>query len=322
MVRNARIRFHSLKILTGFDLSRRRLPMMWVESRSRGPVVWITACGHGDEVTGIVIIQELFALIRKYGLQSGSIYAFPIMNPIGFEHISRYIPYSDEDLNRSFPGDPDGSLAERMADKIFSTILDKQPDLLIDLHNDWIQSIPYVLIDPVHEKGEVFSRALSYARKSGFATVLDTDVLRRSLSFNLLNKGVPAITLELGEAYVVNETNVQYGLQAIMGMLNHAGVMSSPLPKQVYDLPEHLKEDLLYYSDKPLCSKSGILRFFVKPGIQVKKGQVVAKIYNAYGRLQETIYAPASALVLGHRETSLAYPGASVISFGLLEGKG
>jgi len=293
--------------------------MMWAENGIPGPVVWITACGHGDEVTGIVIIQELFALIRKYGLLSGSLYAFPIMNPIGFENISRHIPYSDEDLNRAFPGNPSGSLAERIADKIFTTILSKKPNLLIDLHNDWIQSIPYALIDPVEEGGEAYGLAVAYARVSGFATVLDTDLLRRSLSYNLLKREIPALTLELGESYVVNETNVQYGLQAVSAILSHMGMIGSICSKGGYPLPGKLKDALLHYCDKPLCSNSGILRFAVKPGIIVKKGQRVARIYNAYGRLQESIHAPAPALVLGHTETSVAYPGASVMSFGLLE---
>jgi len=319
MGNTTKIRFQSLKILTGSDLSRRKLPVMWAESGVSGPVVWVTACGHGDEVTGIVIIQELFALIRKYGLQGGMLFAFPIMNPIGFEHISRYIPYSEEDLNRAFPGNPSGSLAERIADKIFTTILDKKPDLVIDLHNDWIQSIPYALIDPVGGIGEAYRQTLAYASESGFAMVLDTDLLRRSLSYNLLKRGIPALTLELGESYVVNETNVQYGLQAVTAMLSHLGMISAVSLKGSYPLPGKLKNLLLPYSGKPLCSHSGILRFSVKPGILVKEGQRVAKIYNAYGRLQESLYAPATALVLGHTETSVAYPGASVMSFGLLE---
>jgi predicted deacylase len=47
-----RISYSFQKILTGSDLSRRRLPLMSATSASPGPVVWLTACGHGDEVCG------------------------------------------------------------------------------------------------------------------------------------------------------------------------------------------------------------------------------------------------------------------------------
>jgi predicted deacylase len=63
---------------------------MAAESPCPGPVVWLTACVHGDEVGGIVVIQELFKTVRKQ-LLKGSIYAFPLMNPLGFETASRDI---------------------------------------------------------------------------------------------------------------------------------------------------------------------------------------------------------------------------------------
>jgi len=84
-MKKPKIKYSLLKILTGSDLSRRQLPLMVVESSLKDPVVWLTACGHGDEVGGIVVVQEIFKMIRKRGLLRGSLYAFPLMNPIGFE---------------------------------------------------------------------------------------------------------------------------------------------------------------------------------------------------------------------------------------------
>ena len=318
MEHRTKIRFQSLPLLTGSDLSRRKLPMIWAQSIQPHPVVWITACGHGDEVTGIVIVQELLSLVRKFGLQRGSLYAFPIMNPIGFENISRHIPFSDEDLNRSFPGNAEGSLAERIAHIIFTQIVERTPDLVIDLHNDWIRSIPYALVDPGKEH-PTLEKARTYATLTGFASVLDTDLLRRSLSFNLLKKHIPAITLELGESYVVNEKNVAYGLRAILNILEYMGMVEPSARGKSYTLDQEAAGRWLFYCGQPRCSSTGILRFMVKPGQIVSKGKALAKIYNAYGRLQETLHAPARGLLLGHAESSLAYPGASVLSFGLLE---
>jgi predicted deacylase len=102
---------------------------MSIISPNHGPVVWLTACIHGDEVTGIVTIQEVFKKIQKQHLQRGAVYAFPLMNPIGFETGSRNITLSREDLNRSFPGNKNGSMAERIADKIFIPIQQTNPNL-------------------------------------------------------------------------------------------------------------------------------------------------------------------------------------------------
>ena len=117
---------------------------------------------------------------------------------------------------------------------------------------------------------------------------------------------------------MVNEQNVRYGLHSISCILNHLEMFDHFSARDTFSLPSRVQDELLHYSGQPLCSKTGILRFLVRPGMMVSKGQKIAKVYNAYGRLQETLYAPGQGLVLGHTETSVAYPGASVMSFGLL----
>ena len=95
MHQTLKIKYSFLKILTGWDLSRRRLPIMIADNRRKGPLLWLTACCHGDEVGGIVIIQDVFKKIRKNNnLLKGVLYAFPLMNPIGFETQTRNITFS------------------------------------------------------------------------------------------------------------------------------------------------------------------------------------------------------------------------------------
>ena len=116
--KSQKIKYSLLNVMTGSDLSTRRLAYLEIKSNTPGPVVWLTGCVHGDEVGGIFIIQRIFKQLRKEPLLKGAIYAFPLMNPIGFETTSRAITVSEEDLNRSFPGDEHGTLAERIAHKI------------------------------------------------------------------------------------------------------------------------------------------------------------------------------------------------------------
>jgi predicted deacylase len=305
--------------MTGSDLSRRRLPLMAAESPCSGPVVWLTACVHGDEVGGIVVIQELFKTVRKH-LLKGSIYAFPLMNPLGFETASRDIILSKEDLNRSFPGNKNGSLAERIADRTFSTIVQTNPTLVLDLHNDWRKSIPHALLDPyprTHE-GAAFAKTQYFSEKTGLLVIRDTEELKRSLSYSLLQHDIPALTLELGESYVVNERNIEFGVHSILNILAHLG-MITPLEKPFhYPVPELVRDKILKYSHLPLSSTSGIIRFLAKPGDLVTRDQPVAKIYNTFGKLQETIRALNDGIVLGHADFSVAFPGVPVIAFGVL----
>ena len=314
-----KIRYSFMKILTGSDLSRRRLPFMAVESAHPGPVVWLTGCIHGDEVTGIVTVQEVFKAVRKRPLLSGSVYAFPLMNPIGFETASRNITLSKEDLNRSFPGDKNGSVAERIADKIFSTIRETNPTLVVDLHNDWMKSIPYALVDrnPRASHRKAYELTKKAAAESGFPVVQETDEIPRSFSYSLLEHDIPALTIELGESYVVNEENVRYGVRSILSILAYLKMVERPEEDSAFPAAEATKGRILKFSSLPVSSASGIIRFLTQPGKRVKKGQPVAKIYNAFGKLQDTLFCRNDGIVLGHSDFSVAFPGAPVMAFGV-----
>lgn len=314
--KNIKIKYSFLKILTTSDLSRRRLPLMSIESTNPGPVVWLTACIHGDEVSGMVIIQEIFKNLNRT-LLKGAVYAFPLMNPIGFETSSRFITLSEEDLNRSFPGKKDGSLSERMAEQIFGEIMLKKPDLVLDLHNDWIKSIPFAFLDYVENIAhpDAYEKTKVFSKKSGLLPVFDTEEVKGCLSYNLIQKGIPSLTLELGEPYIINEKSVDVGVKSIMNILADLEMIKPPAELFSFSMPEALKDKTLRYIYQN-SSSSGIIRFLAKPGELVKKGQPVARIYNAFGKLQETITALNDGIVLGHADYSVAFPGASIISFG------
>jgi len=315
-----RVHYSFLKILTGSDLSRRRLPFMAVESGTAGPVVWLTACGHGDEVGGIVVIQELFRRIRRKPLVKGALYAFPLMNPLGFETTSRHIGLNEEDLNRSFPGSATGSMAERIAAKITATILETKPTLVLDLHNDWINSVPHTLLDsdPGPEHKRAYATATVCAARTGFAVVRDTDKLKTTLSYSLLKQDVASLSIELGESYIVNEENIAYGVHSIWNVLAHLGLVEPGGEPFAYPLPEAVANRVLDYSDKPLSSTSGIVRFLARPGNVVAEGAPIAKVYNAFGKLQETLTAARDAIVLGYSDSSVAFPGTPVMAFGVV----
>jgi predicted deacylase len=250
-----------LRILTGSDMSRRRLPLMSIKGPGEGPVVWLTACVHGDEVGGIVIIQELFRKLSSRLLR-GSVRAFPLMNPIGFETVSRQITLSKEDLNRSFPGDSNGSLAERIAERILTTITVTQPVLVLDLHSDWIRSIPYALIDrrAGSEGTDADDRTRKFARVTGLATVVEAEDVPNTLSSSLLDQGIPALTLEMGQSYVVDEKSIEQGVSSIWNVLAHLQMVDRPDASFRYPLPDVARDRLLQYFDQPLSSTSGIVR--------------------------------------------------------------
>jgi predicted deacylase len=248
------------------------------------------------------------------------------MNPLGVDIISRQVAIGGEDLNRSFPGDKNGSLAQRIAHTIFSEITKTRPLLVLDLHNDWRSSIPYTVLDPYPGRlyKDTYQLVKDLARHTGFLLIqehkssLDDVSSHKTLSGSLLLHQVPALTLELGEAYVVNEQNVRYGVKSIWNILAYLEMVEPIDGYFIYPLQKEVQNRFLRYSHRPFSTRSGIIRFLVKPGQIVNKKQPVARIYNAFGKLMETIMANDKAIVLGHSDSSVAYPGSPVMAFGLL----
>lgn len=306
-----------IKILTGSDLSMRRIPFMSIRSDTEGPTIWLAGCMHGDEIGGTVIIHELFRKLKKQLLQ-GRVLAFPLMNPFGFETVSRNITISKEDLNRSFPGNEKGTLGERIASKIFYHILNSKPTLVIDLHNDWNKSIPYVLNDPPSNR-EIDLKVQQFSGMTGLLQIEDTENIHSSLTFNLIKNNIPAIVLELGESLIINEKNIVVGINAIWNILMKLKMVPDSESHYQYPLLNQFKNVTLRYSCLPLSSTSGIVRFIKKPGDIVVKGQKIARVYNAFGKQIETISTLENGIIIGHTDNALAFPGSPVMAFGVLQ---
>jgi len=300
-------------------LSLRRLPLMEIEGAVPGPVVVLTACMHGDEIGGTVVIHELFKLLKKE-LLCGKIFAFPLLNSFGFETASRRISISNEDLNRSFPGKSKGTLAQRIAYIVMKKVLEIKPHLVLDLHNDWNKSIPYTVIDSIEDKDKL-SILHHYAMITDLPAIQESEKILNSFSFTLNNHNIPALTLELGESLTINEKNIAFGLNAIINLLQELNMVQGIKLEIHYKIPDATKNKILTYSSEPLCSSSGIIRFFKKPGDLIKTGDKIAKVYNAFGKLTETIVSCHNGIILGHNDYALAFPGSPVMAFGVFNSK-
>ena len=106
-------------------------PVLVVNGSAPGPVLCVTAAVHGDELNGIEMVRRLFYEIDPEKLR-GTLIGVPIVNLDGFRRNSRYLT-DRRDLNRFFPGNPQGSTASRVAHSFFNKIV-LHCEALVDLH--------------------------------------------------------------------------------------------------------------------------------------------------------------------------------------------
>ena len=103
--------------------------VLHIHSANEGPCVYIVGAVHGDERAA----WYAALLLREATISCGDLYILVPANANGARNLTRYVT-GRQDLNRSFPGDPEGNEAERLADAIFNDIADKKPSLVLDLH--------------------------------------------------------------------------------------------------------------------------------------------------------------------------------------------
>ena len=98
---------------------------------SGGPSVAIVAGLHGNELNGIHAVNLLNKMLRVQR-PKGTVHLFPLVNTFGADQATKRWPYDDQDINHSFPGGPDGPVAQRIAHALFEA---SDADLCIDVHS-------------------------------------------------------------------------------------------------------------------------------------------------------------------------------------------
>lgn len=309
----------------GIDLSERRIPIFIEDSKKPGPVVWICSASHGDEVNGVEVIQRIFSSFEKNPLKKGKVFAIPVINILGFEMSKRYNPYDYEDINRNFPGSEDGNTTERISHAIFQKIKETKPDLVIDIHADTFNSIPYIIIDrPLkNQKTEkIVNKSWDFAEKFGVTVLYDIDIegyqkykLDKSLTAALINEAnIPAFLVELGGTLVICESFVKIGVKGIKNILANLGMIS---PEEDYPWVSETKiinNQKMELLEEITGNECGIIKFLVKPGEFVKKGQKLVEIKNIIGEIKENVYAKKDCYIISLMDSSVSFPGSPLLT--------
>jgi len=268
-----------------------------IHGRSDGPTMFVSAGIHGDEVIGVEIVRRL---LRTKNLKSlrGTLIVVPIVNTFGFLNHSRYLP-DRRDLNRCFPGSPNGSLASRLA-HIFMNEIVTRCSLGIDLHSAAINrmNLPQVRVSADSQED------LKLARVFGAPVILASALRDGSLRQEAKKIGVDVLLYEAGEAMRFDEMSVRAGLAGILRILKEIEM----LPKAGIAKPK---------ANSLLCTKSnwlraptgGLLRIFKSEGDVVEDGDVVAAISDPFGEGEVEVSTHYSGIIVGRAVMPVVYEG-------------
>jgi predicted deacylase len=252
--------------------------------------MFISAAIHGDEINGVEIIKRVLRrpILKKL---KGTLIAVPIVNVFGYNNRSRYLP-DRRDLNRSFPGTKEGSLASRLAYIFMKEVVEKC-DYGIDLHTGALHrtNIPHIRACLDDKKTK------SLAQEFGVPVLIHSKLRDGSLREAARKKKIPMLLYEGGEALRFREDVIRIGVYGCLSVMRKVKLLP-PIVGPAHK-PQGEKSFVARGSYWVRAPHSGSFTGIRKVGDHVQEGDELAVISDPFGREAVKCEATSAGIIIG-----------------------
>jgi len=295
-----RLSWSATELFEGVPVST---PVLVANGSAPGPTVCLTAAVHGDELNGIEMVRRIFHDIDPERL-SGALIGVPIVNVQGFRRGSRYLP-DRRDLNRYFPGNPNGSAAARIAHSLFNEVI-FNCDALIDLHTGSFEraNLPQIRADLRNPD------VVTLTHGFGAMVVLHSKPTIGTLRYAATIAGIPAVTVEAGGPSQLELAEVKHGVKGVETLLHTLGMTRR---MRLWGDPE----PVYYRSSWVRADNGGILLADVSLGSTVRKGDLLGTITDPMSNARTEVRSPYSGRIIGMARNQVVMPGFAAFHVGI-----
>jgi predicted deacylase len=254
---------------------------MIATGRQDGPTLWVQAGVHGPEVVGQIALARF---LRGLDLATvrGRIVALMVANPLGFRQYNRLTPQDGMNLNRIFPGAPDGTVSEQLAHRVLHLAVETG-DVLFDLHSGGDLTITPFYVIYAKGLGAPSVRAAELSTQVGSRLQWGSDEPWMSGSFitNATRLGKPALIVESGGGSRVRDEDLENMRVALNGIAQAMGILPGDGPRV----------DAVRYGGNAVHMKAragGFWHPLVQPGDDVVRGQALGHLIDIFGDTVDT----------------------------------
>jgi hypothetical protein len=295
-----RLSWSATELFEGIPVST---PVLAVNGKLPGPTLCLTAAVHGDELNGIEMVRRVLHDLDPQEL-SGAVIGVPIVNLQGFRRGSRYLP-DRRDLNRYFPGNPNGSAASRIAHSFFAEVI-RHCDALIDLHTGSFEraNLPQLRADLRNPD------VVTLTHGFGATVILHSDPAEGTLRYAASRIGIPTVVLEAGGPSELELKEVMHGVKGIETLLNTLGMVKKA---RLWGDPE----PVYYRSVWVRADRGGILLADVGLGSTVRRGDLLGTITDPMNNASTNLYAPFAGRIIGMARNQVVMPGFAAFHVGI-----
>lgn len=270
------------------------IPYVRIQGRNgAGPHLTMIAGVHGGEYTGMAALLRLIGELDPDRLR-GTITAVPILNqPAFWSRTAFVVPLDGKNLNRCFPGDPNGSYTDVLAHEVFTHFI-RPSDYLLDLHaGDIFESLePFCLYEESAVEDRARELALAYGNGHVVRQSLASRTVGGSTSSAAADVGIPAIIAEIGANGLCDEASVAAHLRGMGNVCAHLGML--PGRDAVTTAPPTEYAGWVWI-------RSPVRGFWqpqVFPGAHVKAGDRLGVLLDPFGSELHWVTAPVAGCPL------------------------
>jgi hypothetical protein len=293
------------------------VPIILFQGASKGKTLGLTAAIHGNELNGISIIHELTEKINTKQL-AGRIIAIPGLNVISVQ-LDQRIFYDNADLNRSFPGNENGNRNEQYANKITKNILPAF-DIHIDMH-----TASFGRVNSMYVRADLENDTLkSLAKLQQPDIILNSKAVpssgvisnsARILRAEATLQGIASITVEYGNPQVYQKEIVLRGVNGILRTLDWLKMYKMQINTNITNIKPivYCQKSYWIYMDE-----GGFLEVLVDLKDELRKGDKIAIVRDAFGKIISQYFAPENGIVIGKSSNPANMSGGRILFLGIL----
>ncbi|MDP5110516.1 MAG: succinylglutamate desuccinylase/aspartoacylase family protein [Rickettsiaceae bacterium] len=274
-----------------YDHTEMTIPVEVIRGKEDGPIIFISAAIHGDEINGVEVIRRLLARKKLLSNLRGTLIAVPIVNMFGFNRNLRYLP-DRRDLNRVFPGTKSGSLAGQIAYKFMKEIVEKY-EYGIDIHTGSAHRFNLPQIRAYLDNTEIEDLAEAF----GVPVILHSEYREGSLRQAAAERGIKIILFEGGEALRYDEKVIRSAEKGILSILTKIGMVNEELVKT--KSPKQREVFVASSSHWIRAPHSGSMHVKKQVGNKVKKNEILAIISDPFGIEKHFVRAKEAGMIIG-----------------------
>ena len=287
-----------------------RLPATVLHGHGTGKTMLITAGVHAGEYVGI---QAAIELSQKLKIEkvNGTIIIIKVMNRPAFEARNGSMGLDDgKNLNREFPGNPDGTEMERLAWAI-SQELQPAADYYIDLHSgdDYEKLIPYVYYAGA-AAGEVVSLSRQMAEQVDVPYMVKSNVASGGSYNYAASQGIPSILIERGGMGDWTYEEVRSTRRDVRNILCHLGIYQGLKDFRTY-YPLDVAD--VRYQD---AEENGLWYPFKKVGDMIQEGDILGEVRDYEGNVKEVSVAEFDGVLLYQCGTLQVLGNGPMVTYG------